>query len=553
MLSKQEDTRCNDVNKIRNTSEKSLCPRVRSDDYILFPPLSQDIYDQMEAMVQVHDEFSYSGIFGGCEFRQCFFFIRDNLTGKGFVDIYIRDLSAFDDSLKRFVICDGYALVAGEEAQLLAYIRNTDVDMTADNDVMDRLYRQVTEKLPHWHYLHYPGSSLSKALEHLYFASHRSGCREILYKAGLSNIAFNIEAIPYHDPLGSNPESIIGHGIPLGLLKILDDSEDLEALQNEEKLKCALRTYREFSGFTEKCLPSRGQWEYLKCLSEERENGSFKNQKFGNVLNRGFNRRLYRNLKNDTSGFLYQIYMEYLWLWDELSLRGRKRIPRPEDLEDALEDFRAVKRYRDEHAPEDQKIKKRKENEDFEYEGREYCLLMPSSCLEICLEGLYQKNCVASYILSHTASATTILFLRRKSAPDRSFVTVEVRSSMIIQVYAKMNKLPDASVFRFLEDYCREKGIVLDPYLLAAKEIAAPEELEELEDEDVDTRDHLRKLTEEGWSLLGTGLKEYIRDYRERYEWKPFPCEDPLFSDKMIRVQLTLEDLFPEAFRQVNR
>lgn len=56
-------------------SGQAECPRVRSDDYILFPPLSQDIYDQMEAMVQVRDEFSHPDIFGGCESRQCFFLL----------------------------------------------------------------------------------------------------------------------------------------------------------------------------------------------------------------------------------------------------------------------------------------------------------------------------------------------------------------------------------------------------------------------------------------------------------------------------------------------
>ena len=533
------------MKKININSDQSEFTRVRSDDYILFPPLSQDIYDQMEAMVQVRDEFSYPGIFGGCEFRQCFFFVRDNLTGRGFVDIYIRDPSAFDDCLKRFVICDGYALVEGEEAQLLAYIRDTDLDTAADNDVMDRLYRQVTDKLPHWHYLHYPGSCLSVALEHLYFASHRSGCREILYKAGLPNIAFNIENNPIHDPLGSNPESIIGHGIPLGLLRILDDSEDLEALQSEEKLKSALHTYRKYSGFAEGRLPSRGQWEYLKGLREERGNGSFKNQKCGSILNRGFSRRLYRNLKDDTSGFLYQIYMEYLWLWDELSLRGRRRIPGPEDIEEALQDLRKVKRCRDEHAPEDRKMKERKENEDFEYEGEEYCILMPSSCLEIGFEGLYQKNCAALYIYSHAEGSTTILFLRKKNAPGRSFVTVEVRHSMIIQVYARMNMLPDYSVFRFLEEYSQKKEILLDPYQLAVREIIGAEELV---DEIPDDPEYLRELTKDGWDLLGDELKEYIKD---RYEWKPFPCEDPLFSDKVIRRQLTLDALFPDEFRHV--
>lgn len=537
--------------KERSTNSGQVdCPRVRSEDYILFPPLPPDLLYEMEAAFLRDDLFPFGGHEGDGERRQCLFFVRDNLTGKGYVDIYLLDPPVFGDHLQRFVICDGYALVDSEEELLLTYIKGT--KMMPDEDAMDRLYWQVTDRLPHWHYHPYPRNEFGQALKHLYFSSHRSGCREILYKANLNNIASVIESIPFHDPLGSTPEKIIGQDIPLRLLRILNEYEDLEVLQDKEKLRAALCAYRKYSGFTEGRQPSKGQWDYLKALSDRR-GGRITEQMNNRLFNGGFSRALYRKLENDDSGSRYRRYVEYLRLRDEISLRGDWKLPMPEDLDKNIEKLRAIKRYRDEGGFKDQKIAARKENENLEYEGGEYCLLMPSSCLEICLEGLYQKNCVASYILSHTAAATTILFLRRKSAPDRSFVTVEVRNSMIIQVYAKMNTLPDASVFRFLEDYCREKAIVLNPYLLAAKEIVGPEKLEELEDEGVENRDHLRKLTEEGWSLLGTGLKEYILGYRERYEWKPFPCWDPLFSNKVIRVQVTLEDLFPEAFRQVNR
>lgn len=540
----KRQNRCDAVKKINNRLESEMCPRVKSEDYILFPPLSPDIFYEMESMACARDDSTYPDIFSGRKIRQCFFFVRDNLTGKGFVDIYIQDSTAIGHHLQRFVICDGYALVENEEARLLAYIRDTDVKMLVDDDVMDKLYRLVADKLPHWHYQRYPSGRLREALEHLYFASHRSGCREILYKAGLHNIAFTIDATPFHDPLGSNPEKIIGHGIPLRLLRILNDNRDLEALQNEEALKSALHTYRKYSGFTEGYLPSKGQWEYLKGLSKEKESGSSAEQKYYISSKGGFNRKLYRDLKNDVSGFLYRNYLEYLWLWDELSLRGRKRLPAPEDLNVALANLRAVKRCRDEYASENQKIAERKENEDLDYEGEEYCILMPSNCLEFGLEGLYQKNCVASYIYSHAEGRTTILFLRKKSTPDKSFVTVEVRHSMIIQVYAKMNTLPDYSTFCFLEEYSREKEILLDPYQLATREIIP----EELEDEYSDNPDYLRELIKEGWDLLGTGLKEFIQ---ERYEWKPFPCEDPLFSDKVIRMQMTLEEIFPDEFRHV--
>ena len=47
----------------------------------------------------------------------------------------------------------------------------------------------VRRNFPEWHYAEYDKDEIGNALSHLYFASHRSGIREILYKAGLNNLA----------------------------------------------------------------------------------------------------------------------------------------------------------------------------------------------------------------------------------------------------------------------------------------------------------------------------------------------------------------------------
>ena len=56
----------------------------------------------------------------------------------------------------------------------------------------------------------------------MYFASHPSGAREILYKAELANIAYHLHQLPTYNIIGSTPEKIIGNKLPLKLLRILN-------------------------------------------------------------------------------------------------------------------------------------------------------------------------------------------------------------------------------------------------------------------------------------------------------------------------------------------
>lgn len=64
----------------------------------------------------------------------------------------------------------------------------------------------------------------------MYFASHRSGVREILYKAQLYNIAYSIEAVPGYN--------MIGYDLIYG--NTMDDDEEYD----EDKIK-ALDEYLE--------------------------------------------------------------------------------------------------------------------------------------------------------------------------------------------------------------------------------------------------------------------------------------------------------------------
>ena len=65
--------------------------------------------------------------------------------------------------------------------------------------------------------------------------------------------------------------------------------------------------------------------------------------------------------------------------------------------------------------------------------------IYPKSTQEIKDEAVMQNNCVASYIKKVINGDCHILFLRRKSEPNKSLCTIEVRNDKIVQAKLRFN------------------------------------------------------------------------------------------------------------------
>lgn len=64
--------------------------------------------------------------------------------------------------------------------------------------------------------------------------------------------------------------------------------------------------------------------------------------------------------------------------------------------------------------------------QEFEYEDEEYIIRLPKNQSEIIREGMELRHCVGGYAESHEKGESTIVFLRKKSEPDKPFYTIEV-------------------------------------------------------------------------------------------------------------------------------
>ena len=82
-----------------------------------------------------------------------------------------------------------------------------------------------------------------------------------------------------------------------------------------------------------------------------------------------------------------------------------------------------------------------------------YDFIYPASTQAIKDEAVQQQNCLASYIQSVLENKCHIIFMREKSKPDQSLVTLEVQGICVTQAKGKFNREVFASEKEAIEKY----------------------------------------------------------------------------------------------------
>ena len=74
-----------------------------------------------------------------------------------------------------------------------------------------------------------------------------------------------------------------------------------------------------------------------------------------------------------------------------------------------------------------------------EYEDDNYAIILPNKLVDLINEGNNLSHCVGGYVQRHASGDTTILFLRKKSDINSSWVTIETNRNRIVQMHGKFN------------------------------------------------------------------------------------------------------------------
>lgn len=108
----------------------------------------------------------------------------------------------------------------------------------------------------------------------------------------------------------------------------------------------------------------------------------------------------------------------------------------------AMEAKRLEERIKAEKANRAKIAKIKKSRRKFEFEYGDYFIRLPEDAEEIIAEGKALRHCVGGYAERHLMGKTTIMFLRKKSDPDKPYFTIEVDNDLnIVQCHGYRNEL----------------------------------------------------------------------------------------------------------------
>ena len=413
------------------------CPVVDCGDYEKYPPASDSELSEMKSVYW-------------CVPRDAVIYINV-CVNKGqapYVDVYVWDSMLCDKSYERFIICEGMCLPEDLEKKLIEYSRYRNLYISDKNKAA--LSYDIVRYFPRWNYDEHIFADIGEALEYIYFVSH-SGPREILYKAGLCNIGAYLDQYETYNVIGTTPQSIIGHDVPLKLLRILNQPSYTDYFLDEEFLERAVMVYSHYSGYIGKTYPSLGQWLYLDGLFFR-----------GMVAKDEFSRPLYNYLESIdkcwvASKAIVDKYFCFLEMRESMDLVSKIKIPEPGSLEKALRRLETIRENRKYDRL--YRIRARRDAAWYEYSDENYIVVFPKTPDDIFMEALALRNCLDNYYERHANCQTTIVFLRKKEEPDKPYVAMEVASGRIIQVRAACNMQPEPPVIDFVIKYAKEKNL----------------------------------------------------------------------------------------------
>lgn len=94
------------------------------------------------------------------------------------------------------------------------------------------------------------------------------------------------------------------------------------------------------------------------------------------------------------------------------------------------------------------------ERKQLEFSDGNLMIVQPKQLSDIAYEGKALSHCVGGYAERHAKGALSIMFIRKKSEPDKPYYTMEVSADgKIVQVRGKRNIAPNEDVDALIKDY----------------------------------------------------------------------------------------------------
>ncbi len=349
---------------------------------------------------------------------------------------YDRDRNPVD--IRRFAIHEGYVWDPESEDFFHEHCIKSQ-HCTYPGGQLDRLFDEYRVIHPEWHIKRYRTKGL-RLLDHLYNCMKKNTAKEMLYKAGLDELAAHIDELDELNLLASRPSELYD-GLTMKVLRSVNCPDGASLLASAKERAFVKELNLKFPDLFEEQL-NDAQCRYLKALIK------------GN-LTVGEAGRLLRSRKPDLAKIstrsLFELFMaqerRYMQLkvlfetFGEIDPIYENYLRTTADLKND-DNVRQLEFYLIRHRAEyDRKMRlsNRKRDLSWQEHGKDYIVRFPQTINDFCREAIYMQNCLMAYVDAVINNDTDILFMRRADDVNRPFITMEVYEGHLMQAYHRFN------------------------------------------------------------------------------------------------------------------
>ncbi|MCR5323796.1 MAG: PcfJ domain-containing protein [Lachnospiraceae bacterium] len=380
--------------------------------------------------------------------------------------IYIRyDGERIPIEIIRFVFKEGYYWSSSEEKAFdEKCLKNSNCGFSGGN--LDRIFSLYTSRYPDWHLQRYFAKGL-RMLDHIYNCMRKNTAKELLYKAGLDELAVYVNGMDELNLLAGSPSELYD-GLSVRILRSLNCREGAILLNDGNARRMIHEVNLRFPNlFGDKLNDS--QCRYLGML-------------IGGNLLPGEVGRLFGSRKKDL-GFMWCRSMYDLYI--QADQRKQADEKRRRMIEEKIGEFGKIDpiypkilkecdrvhidnycRWLDYYLLQnrekfDRAIRRsnRKRKYEWQERSREYFVRYPQTINDYCREAMYMRNCLDTYIEAYIRNDTTILFMRESSDVNKPYITIEIYENKLMQAYHRFNKDCSREETIWIREYCKRHEI----------------------------------------------------------------------------------------------
>lgn len=320
-----------------------------------------------------------------------------------------------------------------------------------DYDGVSNIYKTYNELFPDWHLKRYL-TKITYLFDHIHHCQIRNTAKEMLYKAGLEEMAMSIENIDNLNIFAVKPTELYD-GITMRTLRALNCKNGAEMLLKEYNRSLIKQLQKIFPDIFKNKL-NEYQCRYMCKLIE----GDLTVGEVGRLFqarrkdlmlywSEGQYREFLAKMKVDNQlDAIYAIDPLYKKCVNAGFSTNISRLYQALIL-DKEELNRKIR------------VSNRQKNQEWQERDNGYVVRYPQTVNDFCREAVYQQNCLFTYLDAVVNGDTTILFLRRKENVNMPFITIEIYQNTLMQAYRRFNADCTYEEASWIINYCDRHNI----------------------------------------------------------------------------------------------